>query len=53
MDHEARIKRVRESLSAHSAEALLVTDLANVRYLTGFSGSNGQVLITENTAVFM
>jgi Xaa-Pro aminopeptidase len=53
MDHEARIKRVRESLSAHNSDALLVTDLANVRYLTGFSGSNGQVLITENAAVFM
>ena len=53
MDHETRIKRVRESLSANNAEALLVTDLANVRYLTGFSGSNGQVLITQDTAVFM
>jgi Xaa-Pro aminopeptidase len=53
MDHEARIKRVRESLSVNDAEALLVTDLANVRYLTGFSGSNGQVLITEDAAVFM
>jgi len=53
MDHEARIKRVRESLTANIAEALLITDLANVRYLTGFSGSNGQALITESTAVFM
>jgi len=53
MNHEARIKRVGESLSANNAEALLVTDLANVRYLTGFSGSNGQVLITESSAVFM
>ncbi|MDQ3662871.1 MAG: Xaa-Pro peptidase family protein [Actinomycetota bacterium] len=53
MDHEARIKRVRESLSANDAEALLVTDLANVRYLTGFSGSNGQVLITDVEALFM
>ena len=53
MDHEARVKRVRESLAATNAEALLVTDLANVRYLTGFSGSNGQVLITESAAVFM
>jgi Xaa-Pro aminopeptidase len=30
-----------------------VTDLTNVRYLTGFSGSNGQVLITEDEALFM
>ena len=53
MDHEARVKRVRESLAANNAEGLLVTDLANVRYLTGFSGSNGQVLVTESAAVFM
>ena len=42
MDHEARIKRVRESLSAHNADALLVTDLANVRYLTGSRAATGR-----------
>jgi Xaa-Pro aminopeptidase len=30
-----------------------VTNLTNVRYLTGFSGSNGQVLVTPDGARFM
>jgi Xaa-Pro aminopeptidase len=35
------------------AEALLVSNLTNVRYLTGFSGTNGQVLVTPTGATFM
>ena len=31
---------------------MLVTNLTNVRYLTGFSGTNGQVLITSTAATF-
>ena len=34
------------------ADAALVTKLVNVRYLTGFTGSNGAVLVTRNGAVF-
>ncbi len=33
-------------------DALLVTNLTNVRYLSGFSGTNGQVLITAKDAAF-
>lgn len=33
------------------AEGFLVTSLANVRYLTGFTGSNGVLLLTEDAAV--
>jgi len=33
-------------------EALFVTRLVNVRYLTGFTGSNAQVLILPDRAVF-
>lgn len=51
MDHAGRIKRVRETLP--DVDALLVTNLTNVRYLTGFSGTNGQVLITHDDAVFL
>lgn len=32
-------------------EALLVTDLMNVRYLCGFSGSNGALLVTPTAAL--
>ena len=33
------------------ATALLVTSLANVRYLTGFTGSNGVLLLSEDAAL--
>ncbi|MGH2746503.1 MAG: M24 family metallopeptidase [Actinomycetota bacterium] len=52
MDHEGRIRRVRDKLDGAGVDALLVTNLTNVRYLTGFSGSNGQVLVTDGGAVF-
>jgi len=34
-----RLDRLRETLDDAEVDALLVTTLANVRYLTGFSGS--------------
>ena len=52
MNNEARVAKLRTGLAETQAEALLVVDLDNVRYLTGFSGSNGQVLITPESAQF-
>lgn len=40
-----RRERVRARLSEIGADALLVMHGVNVRYLTGYSGSNGQVVI--------
>jgi Xaa-Pro aminopeptidase len=42
----ARIARVRESMTEHHLDALLVSGLANIRYLTGFSGSSALLFIT-------
>ncbi|MGH2697630.1 MAG: M24 family metallopeptidase [Actinomycetota bacterium] len=53
MNYEARVKRLQAELDELDAQALLVTNLTNVRYLTGFSGSNGQVLVTDSEARFM
>ncbi|MYR05724.1 M24 family metallopeptidase [Gordonia sp. SID5947] len=46
-DYRARRDRVRTALTRleEPAEAVVITDLVNVRYLTGFTGSNGAVLI--------
>jgi Xaa-Pro aminopeptidase len=33
-------------------DAILITRLPNVRYLTGFTGSNAQVIVTGQTSVF-
>jgi len=52
MDHAARIETAGSLLKANDVDALLVTDLTNVRYLTGFSGTNGQVLLTPPGATF-
>jgi Xaa-Pro aminopeptidase len=50
--HAARRDRLRARLDAVDADAALVTKLVNVRYLTGFTGSNGAVLVTRSGAVF-
>ncbi len=46
MDVAARADRVRAGFDGAEVDALLVTDLTNVRYLTGFTGSAGRVLLT-------
>jgi Xaa-Pro aminopeptidase len=46
MDVPARADRLRAALT--DADALLVTRLVNVRYLTGFSGSAGVLLVTPD-----
>ena len=52
MDYEGRIARLRATVAGADVEALLVTNLTNVRYLCGFSGSNGQMLVTPGAALF-
>jgi Xaa-Pro aminopeptidase len=43
-----RVAHLRKSLRHHSVEALLVTSRENVRYLTGFAGSAGWVLVSTD-----
>ncbi|SER84115.1 Xaa-Pro dipeptidase [Lentzea xinjiangensis] len=45
MSYAARRTALRHELQAADLDALLVTDLLNVRYLTGFTGSNAAVLV--------
>ncbi len=46
MDHGSRRKRLAGRLRSLEVDAFLSTHLPNVRYLTGFTGSNGQVLVS-------
>ena len=46
MDYGARQKRLAAAFKALEIDALLVTHMPNVRYLTGFTGSAGIVVIT-------
>ncbi|HEY2845659.1 MAG TPA: Xaa-Pro peptidase family protein [Bryobacteraceae bacterium] len=43
---EQRRRSVQTALAGHKTDALLVSSAANLRYLTGYAGSNGLVLIT-------
>ena len=43
-----RADRVRGGFAAAGIDALVVTRLPNVRYLTGFSGSAGIVVLTPS-----
>jgi Xaa-Pro aminopeptidase len=53
MDHSLRRKRLAARLSELGLDALLVSHLPNVRYLTGFTGSNGQVVVAAEGSVFL
>ncbi|KAA2265330.1 aminopeptidase P family protein [Solihabitans fulvus] len=43
--HAHRRTALRDQLRSRGLDALLVTNLLNVRYLTGFTGSNGALLV--------
>lgn len=47
MDFGRRIRLAREALSTAEVDALIVTNLVNARWLTGFTGSAGLVLLTR------
>ena len=51
MDHALRRRRLLDRFDDLGIEALLVTRLVNVRYLTGFTGSNAQLLLRPDDAV--
>jgi len=46
-----RLDRLREDFDQHGVDALVVTTLANIRYLTGFSGSAGVLTVTRDRAL--
>ncbi len=48
-----RLERLWEALDDTALECMLITKIENVRYLTGFSGSNGAVLVTPDAAVLI
>ena len=50
---ERRLQEVRRHLEKSGLDALLVSHLPHVRYLTGFSGSNGLTIITPRGQYFL
>ena len=49
----ARLGALRDALARSDLDALLVSSLANVRYLTGFSGSNALLLVSAKTCLLL
>ena len=48
MDYKGRLARARLALEQSDLDALLVTHLPNIRYLCGFTGSAGVLLVSRS-----
>lgn len=53
MDVAGRAVRLRALLAEEAVDGLLVTALTNIRYLTGFTGSAGLVVVTPDELVLV
>ena len=52
MSYQRRLDNLKNKLNTLNLDGMYVTNLTNVRYLTGFTGSAGSVLILENKSHF-
>jgi Xaa-Pro aminopeptidase len=50
---DLRLRRIRDDLRLAGLDALLVTHLPNVRYLTGLAGSAGTVVVTASRCLLI
>jgi Xaa-Pro aminopeptidase len=50
--HETRRQNLINTLSELGLDALWITNLPNIRYLTGFTGSSAQVVLTPDSTLF-
>lgn len=48
-----RIEKARAILAEHGLDAILVTDITNIGWLTGFRGSSGYAVLTQDRALFI
>lgn len=46
-----RLTKVRETLPQHNLDAILISQRENRRYLSGFTGSSGWLIVTANRAL--
>jgi Xaa-Pro aminopeptidase len=53
MDVAGRVPRLRQRLDDAGCDALLVTRMVNIRYLTGFTGSAALLLVRPDDLVFV
>lgn len=48
-----KLHKLREIIREESVDGMLITNGQNRRYMTGFTGTAGVVLVTEDEAVFI
>jgi Xaa-Pro aminopeptidase len=53
MDRDSRLARVRDEIARVAADGLVVTKLVNLRWLTGFTGSAGMLLLLHDHLLFI
>lgn len=51
MANRVRLEKLRKKLTERKVDGILVTSAVNRRYLSGFTGTSGYLLITEDRAV--
>jgi Xaa-Pro aminopeptidase len=47
-----RIALIADSLESKGIDGILISHITNVRYISGFSGSSGCLLITKKNRIF-
>ena len=52
MSYSVRISKLKNELAALNLDGMYITNLTNVRYLTGFTGSAGSLLVLEDEQHF-
>ena len=52
MEKNRALGKIREIFEKYRLDSVLITNLDNVRYLSGFTGSEGCILITKNGSYF-
>jgi Xaa-Pro aminopeptidase len=53
VSHAARLAAARAAMEAAEVDAMLISGLVNIRYLTGFTGSNALVVIGPHTSTLL
>ena len=45
-----RLEKIRSVLQSEDIDSMVVSNIKNVRYISGFTGDEGMAVITENSA---
>lgn len=49
----SKLHQLRKTLQAQDRDAIIITNAQNRRYLTGFTGSAGTVIVTNTRALLL